>query len=498
MITTVLNRIDFSNPDADLLDPDGNFTIKSPDPEVCAALVDKGLTPRWYPLNKHPVQEAFWISPARFQIIPAGKRSGKTEIAKRKLVRAAISFHSWSNGRFVCCAPTHAQAKEIFWDDLLEMVPKWALRGGSIEKATRVSPIPTIYLKNGAKIQVFGLDKPARIEGTPVDGIVIDEFADCKANVWTNYIRATLSTPGRPGWAIFIGVPEGRNHYYALWCKAKSEGIEDGIGVINKSWQAFTWKTADINPVEAETAKSDMDYRQWMQEYCAEFLNFEGRAYYAFDSELNVTPKGKRVTYDASLPLHLSFDFNRKPGVCAISQEQRAPAWLKEATKCKDIISAGIDEVFIERMSNTKIVCQKILEKWSNHERDVLLFGDPTGGAGGSAKVLGSDWQIIKDILKPVFGHRLKDRVQSGSPGVRVSINSVNTRLITCSGEVGTVLDAKACPMLIRDFEGVESDDAGDIVKEEGSMLTHISDGWRYMTHRLHPCGKEKFESTAA
>ena len=59
------------------------------------------LNHRWNPLNYHAVQQAFWICPARYQICPAGRRSGKTEIGKRKLVKAACGFHKHHNGRFI-------------------------------------------------------------------------------------------------------------------------------------------------------------------------------------------------------------------------------------------------------------------------------------------------------------------------------------------------------------------------------------------------------------
>ena len=47
------------------------------------------VPPRVTPLRYHPVQQKFIRSVARFNVVPAGRRSGKTEIAKRKIVRRA-------------------------------------------------------------------------------------------------------------------------------------------------------------------------------------------------------------------------------------------------------------------------------------------------------------------------------------------------------------------------------------------------------------------------
>ncbi len=44
------------------------------------------LTPRWTELAYHPEQARLFCSAARFRVVAAGRRSGKTELAKRFLV----------------------------------------------------------------------------------------------------------------------------------------------------------------------------------------------------------------------------------------------------------------------------------------------------------------------------------------------------------------------------------------------------------------------------
>lgn len=86
------------------------------------------LTPRWTPLRYHPVQQAYWASPHRFNTVPAGRRSGKTELAKRKLVKRALIGTDFDPPRFFAGVPTREQAKRIFWDDLKALVPRHLLR----------------------------------------------------------------------------------------------------------------------------------------------------------------------------------------------------------------------------------------------------------------------------------------------------------------------------------------------------------------------------------
>lgn len=457
---------------------------------MAAALVMAALTPRWHPARLSPMQMGYLHSRARVNVVVAGRRSFKTEAAKRRLVLAAVRFSRYPDGRFFATAPTHQQAKDIFWQDLKDLVPEWAMVGGDRRRAIRDGEL-TIDLANGARIKVAGLDKPQRIEGRDWDGGVVTEFGDCKPNVFGEVIRPMLM---RGGWVDLEGTPEGRNHYFEMVCASRDGRMP---GSVIHEWTTeevlHLWLGEQVAAEEIANAQASMDALLYQQEYLARFISLEGQAYYAFDAELNVATGERRVLYDAKRPLILCFDFNRSPGVCAYFQEHppdRYP-WIVRPNPRHDTISAGIGEIFIPRHSNTRKVCERILQDWAGvHRHDVVLHGDATGGAKGSSAVEGSDWEIIRAMLRPAFGHRLRDCVPSENPPVRSRVNAVNTRLVSADGSVGMVLDGKNCPNLIRDFEGVEADEAGEIVKEKGSPLTHISDGVGYYVAEQFPIGE--------
>ncbi len=441
----------------------------------------------WTPAKLLPQQLAYLHSTAWMNVVVSGRRSFKTEAAKRRVVRAAM-MHTEPGGRFFCTAPTQDQAREIFWEDqsnIRDLVPSFMLAGGA-RAAIRHSSPQTVFLANGARIIVAGLDRPARIEGGFWDGGVITEYGNCKANILAEHISPMLA---RGGWLDIEGVPEGRNHYYDLVCDVRAGKIPGA--------RLFEWNSEDALPLYLDDAagflereRAHMSARQYDQEWLGMFVSMEGQAYYAFDPELNVSPPGQQVLHDPDLPLILCFDFNRVPGVCAYLQEHpldRYP-WIKNPNTDQKTVTAAVGEIFIRHDSNTRRVCQRIIEDWGHiHRVDVILYGDATGGAGGSAKVEGSDWDIIENMLRPVFKHFLRSGVPEANPAVRSRVNSVNTRLVAANGAVGMVIDQKNCPNLIRDFEGVEADDAGEIVKEQGSPLTHISDGVGYYLHRVFP-----------
>ncbi len=407
----------------------------------------------WKELRPHDGQKAFLRCGRRFVVCPAGRRSGKTEIAKRRLILRALLFPR-RRGRFVAAAPTHSQAKAIFWDDIRDMVPDDAVSEVSYGELW-------IKLVTGTRIWVCGLDRPERVEGPPLDGIVMDEYGNMKEETWPEHVRPALSTPGRLGWADFIGVPEGRNHYYDLAQHAQDPA--------NEEWAYFSWHSADvIDPGEVLLAKEELDPRTYRQEYEASFESFANAAYYAFEREAHVG--GYRGQYDPRADLLVALDFNVSPGVASIAQE------------LGNVLTI-VGEVYIRDNSTTYKVCREIGRQWGNHEGRVLVYGDSTGNAGGSAKVLGTDWDLVKEGLDKYFGRRVRIKVETRNPREKDRVAAVNARLRNASGKIGMVVDEN-CRHTIRDFEGVISDDAGKIDKVSNPKLSHMTDAIGYMVSK--------------
>jgi hypothetical protein len=433
--------------------------------------------PRLYPLKPHPVQLQLASTKARFVTVPAGRRSGKTERAKRKVIVEAIRATGYPDPRFFAAAPTRDQAKAIYWADLKAMIPRKLLR-----EHPRESEL-VLRLWNGSEIYVIGMDKPERIEGRPWSGGILDEYANMKEGAWGENVRPALSD--RKGWCWLIGVPEGRNHYHDMVQYAQSGDPE---------WANFTWPSADIlDPEEIEAARRQLDPLVFAQEYEASFVNFTGRAYYPFLDSSHCAS----LRYNPLAPLILCFDFNVEPGVCAIVQEQELPGQFERdsaglARLDRPIFGTGvIGEVHIPHNSSTPAVCRKVVKDWGGHLGSVRCYGDASGGARGSAKVAGSDWELIKTELRPIFKDRLHFKVKRANPPERSRVNAVNSRLQAGNGEIRLMVDRKASNV-IKDLEGVRllEGGSGEIDKAATKKLTHISDALGYYIEYEFPTAK--------
>jgi hypothetical protein len=425
------------------------------------------LTPRWYPLIPHPEQLRLINSQARFKVVPAGRRSGKSERAKRNLIIQALSESAqakWQDYRYFAAAPTRDQARAIFWSDLKAMIPK-TLLGGPIRESDL-----TITLATGAEIVVIGLDKPARMEGRSWNGGIIDEIANIKPGAWAENIRPSLSD--RRGWCWLIGVPEGRGEYHSMYQYAVS-------GQDNE-WNGFTWLSADILPEsEIASARRTLSEDIFQQEYCASFIAFAGRVYHPFDAGKHCAPL--RHLYNPCTPLIITMDFNAEPGTASIIQEMRLPNGQDG--------SGVIGEVTIPRHSTTPAVCRKIAADWSQHIGPVYVYGDATGGAQGSARVQGSDWDLVKAELRSVFKDRFSIRVPGSNPRERVRVNAVNSRLMSAAGDIRLMVDPVKASNVVKDFEGVRllEGGSGEIDKKADPHLSHWTDGIGYYVAKEFP-----------
>jgi hypothetical protein len=412
-------------------------------------------TRRWTPLRPHAEQLRLWNDEHRFKIVPAGRRSGKTELAKRCLAEALFR-RTWHGkpGRYFAAAPTREQAKRIFWQDLLDLIkPDW-------RAVVSVSQL-MIRTPRGAELWVIGLDKPMRMEGVSWDGGVIDEYADCRPGTFDAHIRPALAD--RRGWLWLIGVPDVEGPAQVEYERFYDIAIKND----DPEWSAFHWASADILPhEEIASAKRRMDPRLFEQEMLGKFILAGGRAFPDFDPKVHV----KEIEYDPHLPLCWSLDFNINPMCSGIIQHQGGQVRvLDELVLPQSKTDAAVD-AFLERLD---------ARDWNAD--DLHIYGDATGNARDSTSGT-SDWLIVKNrlkTLKPTF------KVPRANPPIKATINAVNARLKNADGTVSLAIHPR-CSQLIDDFRNALWP-SPTLLHDEHSLA------WlRYFVHREYPIRLER------
>lgn len=432
------------------------------------------LTPRWFQLKHVPTLARLIKQPAKYNVIHSGRRAYKTESRKRRIVRflgkSTVDPLFYDRPfRGLIGAPTRQQVKDIYWEDVKALIPKaWVQNGGKVSEVEL--KVVTFW---GALIQLAGMDKPERAEGDEWDYMNLDEYGNMKKDVLEAHLMPMLSS--RMGLLDLTGVPEGRNHYYDCHLR--------GLDPDQPDWATWGWHSGEVQGEDwIRERQQNMDPLTYEQECGGKFVAWQGRAYYQYDPDLHL----RQCTYDPNAALVFCFDFNVSPGVACVVQEGA------DRTEV-------IGEVWIPRHSNTERVCDKLIADWGNHKGAIECYGDATGGAGGSAKVRGSDWDIIRAKLKPAFSN-IVFRVPRSNPRVRARVNAVNSRLQSAGGEIRLVIDNSKAPHVAKDLDGVAviEGSAGEIDKKGDPNLSHISDAlgyyiaykWPIEARILRPTGK--------
>ena len=154
----------------------------------------KGGRPNWSFLHQH--QMRVFTSKARYRCVVAGRRWGKTQLAKTEMIKEARK----SRRLIWYIAPTYQMARQIMWEDLKDTIPrKWVKKINETQMS--------VTLKNASVIALKGADKPDTLRGVGLHFVVLDEFQDMRPETWNTVIQPTLaSTRGK---ALFIGCVSG-------------------------------------------------------------------------------------------------------------------------------------------------------------------------------------------------------------------------------------------------------------------------------------------------
>ena len=198
------------------------------------------------------------INKKRFSVYALHRRSGKTELAIMELIDKAMKTDK-ELSMFVYVAPFLRQAKAIAWARLKQKIEP--LRQQSAIEINE-GELSIKFRHNGAIIRLFGGDNPDAMRGLRLDGIVMDEVAQLKNELWTDIVQPALSD--RLGWSIFIGTPSGINLFSELYYKAIDE----------EDWTAARYTVYDtdsLHPNEVTRLKRDMSETSFAREYLCDF-----------------------------------------------------------------------------------------------------------------------------------------------------------------------------------------------------------------------------------
>lgn len=213
-------------------------------------------------LIPHDKQKEVIRSNARFKIIRAGRRSGKSTLEIEDMVFDAVTG---KDRNIFYIAPTQIQSRKIIWEAL-----KSRLNGiGEINESRLEVKIPTTD-GGFSTIYVCGWENRENYRGMKAYKIIFDELDTMRDFFigWQEIFRPMLTdTVGK---AVFIGTPKKENPNLRRLEKVAQD---------DSDYEAFHFTTEDnphIPKQEIEKAKKELDFDTFKQEYLAEYIDNAG------------------------------------------------------------------------------------------------------------------------------------------------------------------------------------------------------------------------------
>jgi hypothetical protein len=267
---------------------------------------------------------------ARFKLISAGRRTGKTKYVIEDPIDGLVPDLLKPDQYIWIVAPFYDLTQRV-WMPLV----KYA-RGEFSPIIKRIWDTKGAYkieTKYGTVIEAKSGENPERLVGVELDKIVIDEVAKLKKKAWFESLRPTLigTKQKRVGKAIFIGTPKGKNWFYDLWLNDAYPintpfGL-DGKGKLEltekqkaeREWASFRFTSYDNDYLiteELEKLVKDMPDFEYRQEVLASFEETAEQVFRKIGS--NVYGKYREIPYDKEHLYSMGIDLGRKTSYTVI------------------------------------------------------------------------------------------------------------------------------------------------------------------------------------
>lgn len=237
----------------------------------------------------------------RWACMVAHRRSGKTVASVNEMVIRAL-YSKKHNPRYAYIAPFYSQAKNVAWTYLKDATRQFITSARDVRESEL-----SVTLFNGAVLRLYGADNPDALRGVYHDGVVLDEFGDCRPALWGEVILPTLAD--RKGWAIFIGTPKGKNHFWEIHQRSRNNPDD---------WFSLTLKASEsgiLPMVELQAIRDQTTDSEYAQEFECDFTAAVKGTYYADliqQMELDGQITDGTPEWDPNLPVSVAADLGYK------------------------------------------------------------------------------------------------------------------------------------------------------------------------------------------
>lgn len=256
------------------------------------------------PYNPRPYQREIHeaMFKHRFCTVVMHRRAGKTVmVINHMLAQAGIGLkEKQGHLLYAYVAPYRNQAKTIAWEYLKHFTV-------NIPRVINESDL-SVTLDDRATVRIFGADNAQALRGLRFDGIVLDEVADMKSEVWDEIVRPALAD--RNGWAIFIGTPKGVNLFSELYERGLHPDKNPGWYSVLRNVD----ETGALSQAEVEDLRAGMSDNAFRQEMLCDFAASNDNTLITLDMVHDAVERQYSVNDMAGIPVIMGVDVAREGG----------------------------------------------------------------------------------------------------------------------------------------------------------------------------------------
>lgn len=218
------------------------------------------------PVELHEQQQIIYNELGRRNLLRCGRRFGKTTLLETTFLGRAQRGRKvgWFTPDYKLMRPTYTRMLRI--------------AGPAVVHASRTESI--IEMVGGGLIEFWTLDNPDAGRSRDYDDVVIDE-ASLKAEGLREIIEQAITPTllDRGGTITMAGTPKGvdpANFFYLVGTHPDEYGY--------RTWHAPSWLNPNLSAEEVANLEKNNPPLVYQQEYCAEFVDWSGAAFFSIDS----------------------------------------------------------------------------------------------------------------------------------------------------------------------------------------------------------------------
>jgi len=381
-------------------------------------------------------------------VLCCGRRWGKTVLAEELLLDESGTTGCLYGQPVAYFAPTYRMLMEV-WRTLLETCHEIIVKKSETERR--------IEIVGGGVIDFWSLDDIDSARGRKYKRVIVDEASKVLhlKEAWNKVIRPLLTDLHGDCW--FLSTPRGKNNYFYDLFK-----LEELHPDTWKSFQLPTSNNPHIDADEIEQARLLLDPLTFAQEYLASFVTENNSAFcYTYNPLKHI----RKTVVNPSWEIKLSFDFNRDPITCLVSQD--------DSTMVKNYI----EQIKLQN-SNIYNLCDYIKAKYGKYL--ILVTGDATGR--NSSALVRDNMNYFK-IIKARLG--LGDR-QMRQPTSNPTLIENRVLVNSAFHHLDISIDPENCKALIFDLEHAAVLPDGSLDKSDRSDITKQLDALDCLRYDLN------------